>query len=97
MGSLSAAASISSEERRSDRPRYCAASGAAAGALHGERPGAARDAPGDDAVARGAMLTDLAAYASRLDPGALPRHRIVAGSVAGRSGTLAVQGSGGGA
>jgi len=41
--------------------------------------------------ARGAMLTDLAAYAGRLDLAALPRHSIVAGSVAGRSGTLAVQ------
>ena len=46
---------------------------------------------------RGAMLTDLAAYAGRLDLGALPRHSIVAGSVAGRSGTLAVQGPGRGA
>jgi undecaprenyl phosphate-alpha-L-ara4FN deformylase len=41
--------------------------------------------------ARGATLTDLAAYAGRLDLGTLPRHSIVAGSVAGRSGTLAVQ------
>jgi undecaprenyl phosphate-alpha-L-ara4FN deformylase len=40
---------------------------------------------------RGALLTDLAAYAGRLDFGSLPRHGITAGSVAGRSGTLAVQ------
>jgi undecaprenyl phosphate-alpha-L-ara4FN deformylase len=46
--------------------------------------------------ARGATLTDLAAYAGRLDPGSLPRHSIVAGSVAGRSGTLAVQAPAGG-
>ena len=44
--------------------------------------------------ARGEMLTDLAAYAGRLDLPALPRHRIVAGSVAGRSGTLAMQAPG---
>ena len=37
------------------------------------------------------MLTDLATYAGRLDLTALPRHSIGAGSVAGRSGTLAVQ------
>jgi len=46
--------------------------------------------------ARGALLTDLAAYAGRLDFGALPHHSIAAGSVAGRSGTLAVQAAGGG-
>ncbi len=47
--------------------------------------------------ARGVLLTDLAAYAGRLDFGALPRHSIATGSVAGRSGTLAVQGGEGGA
>jgi len=47
--------------------------------------------------ARGARLTDLASYARQLDLGALPRCSIVAGSVAGRSGTLAVQASGNGA
>ena len=46
--------------------------------------------------ARGALLTDLAAYAGRLDFGSLPRRSILAGSVAGRSGTLAVQAPGGG-
>jgi peptidoglycan/xylan/chitin deacetylase (PgdA/CDA1 family) len=47
--------------------------------------------------ARGALLTDLAAYAGRLDFASLPRHSIAVGTVAGRSGTLAVQASGGGA
>ena len=47
--------------------------------------------------ARGADLTDLGSYARRLDLSALPRCSIVAGSVAGRSGTLAVQASGNGA
>jgi undecaprenyl phosphate-alpha-L-ara4FN deformylase len=46
--------------------------------------------------ARGARLTDLAGYAGQLDPGTLPRCSIVAGTVAGRSGTLAVQGPEGG-
>jgi peptidoglycan/xylan/chitin deacetylase (PgdA/CDA1 family) len=46
--------------------------------------------------ARGALLTDLAAYAGRLDHGSLPRRSILAGSVAGRSGTLAVQAQDGG-
>ena len=40
---------------------------------------------------RGMQLTDLATYASTLDVSHLPRCRIVAGTVAGRSGTLAVQ------
>ncbi len=39
----------------------------------------------------GAQLTDLASYAATLDPGNLPRCRIVAGTVPGRSGTLAMQ------
>ena len=47
--------------------------------------------------ARGALLTDLASYARRLDSNALPRCNIAAGSVAGRSGTLAVQALGQGA
>ena len=42
--------------------------------------------------ARGCNLTDLASYAQTLDPAQLPRCRIVSGTVAGRSGTLAVQG-----
>jgi undecaprenyl phosphate-alpha-L-ara4FN deformylase len=42
--------------------------------------------------ARGFELTDLRAYAARLDPARLPRCPIIAGTVAGRSGTLAVQG-----
>lgn len=41
--------------------------------------------------ARGARLTDLATYAGQLDFTGLPHCNIVAGSVAGRSGTLAVQ------
>ncbi|HYL01092.1 MAG TPA: polysaccharide deacetylase family protein [Steroidobacteraceae bacterium] len=41
--------------------------------------------------ARGVLLTDLASFARQLDPGALPHCNIVAGTVAGRSGTLAVQ------
>ncbi len=41
---------------------------------------------------RGARLTDVSSYAATLDPGTLPRCRIIAGTVAGRSGTLAVQG-----
>jgi peptidoglycan/xylan/chitin deacetylase (PgdA/CDA1 family) len=41
--------------------------------------------------ARGAQLTDLATYLSTLDVRSLPRCAIVAGTVAGRSGTLAVQ------
>ncbi|HLY52068.1 MAG TPA: polysaccharide deacetylase family protein [Steroidobacteraceae bacterium] len=41
--------------------------------------------------ARGMHLTDLATYASRLDPAALPRCNIIAGTVPGRSGTLALQ------
>ena len=46
--------------------------------------------------ARGTLLTDLATYARQLDPGALPRCNIVVGSVAGRSGTLALQAPGSG-
>lgn len=41
---------------------------------------------------RGAELTDLATYASRLDLARLPRCPIDSGSVPGRAGTLAVQG-----
>ena len=41
--------------------------------------------------ARGARLVDLAAYAAGLDLPALPRCNIVAGTVPGRSGTLALQ------
>jgi undecaprenyl phosphate-alpha-L-ara4FN deformylase len=40
---------------------------------------------------RGMRLADLAAYAGRLDFAALPSCDIVAGSVAGRAGTLALQ------
>jgi peptidoglycan/xylan/chitin deacetylase (PgdA/CDA1 family) len=40
---------------------------------------------------RGAQLTDLASYAAALDLQNLPRCAIVAGTVPGRSGTLAVQ------
>jgi len=40
---------------------------------------------------RGVQLTDLATYASTLDVRALPRCSILEGTVAGRSGTLAVQ------
>ena len=42
--------------------------------------------------ARNIDLADLAAYAGTLDVGSLPRCEIVAGSVDGRSGTLASQG-----
>jgi len=42
---------------------------------------------------RGAQLTDLASYAATLDVRQLPLCEIVAGSVAGRAGTLAMQGS----
>jgi undecaprenyl phosphate-alpha-L-ara4FN deformylase len=42
---------------------------------------------------RDASLTDLASYAARLTPETLPRCRIVAGTVAGRSGELALQSS----
>lgn len=41
--------------------------------------------------ARGALLTDLAGFMRQLDLSVLPRCSIVAGTVAGRSGTLAVQ------
>jgi len=41
---------------------------------------------------RGAQLTDLASYAATLDASSLPRCRILAGTVPGRSGTLATQG-----
>jgi peptidoglycan/xylan/chitin deacetylase (PgdA/CDA1 family) len=41
--------------------------------------------------ARGVLLTDLASFARQLDPSALPHCNIVAGTVAGRSGTLAMQ------
>ena len=41
--------------------------------------------------ARGVQLTDLATYAATLDVRHLPRCPILPGSVAGRSGTLAVQ------
>jgi undecaprenyl phosphate-alpha-L-ara4FN deformylase len=41
---------------------------------------------------RGFDLTDLAAYARRLDSSRLPRCPLVSGTVDGRSGTLAVQG-----
>ena len=44
---------------------------------------------------RGARLTDLASYAGQLDLARLPRCTIGSGSVAGRSGTLAVQSAGG--
>jgi peptidoglycan/xylan/chitin deacetylase (PgdA/CDA1 family) len=44
--------------------------------------------------ARGYELTDLASYAQALDLSRLPRCAIVTGTVAGRSGTLAVQGQG---
>jgi undecaprenyl phosphate-alpha-L-ara4FN deformylase len=40
---------------------------------------------------RGTRLTDLATYAATLDVPHLPRCHIIAGTVAGRSGTLAVQ------
>ena len=40
---------------------------------------------------RGARLTDLASYAAQLDVTRLPRCSIVAGTVEGRSGTLALQ------
>ncbi|GAC1452854.1 MAG: polysaccharide deacetylase family protein [Steroidobacteraceae bacterium] len=40
---------------------------------------------------RAASLTDLRSYAARLTPQTLPRCRIVSGTVAGRSGELAVQ------
>jgi undecaprenyl phosphate-alpha-L-ara4FN deformylase len=40
---------------------------------------------------RGTELCDLAAYRAQLAPAALPRCRIVPGTVPGRSGTLAVQ------
>jgi len=43
--------------------------------------------------ARGARLTDLGTYAAQLDLTGLPHCSIGAGSVAGRSGTLAVQGA----
>jgi undecaprenyl phosphate-alpha-L-ara4FN deformylase len=43
---------------------------------------------------RGAQLTDLSSYAATLDVRNLPRCRIVAGTVAGRSGTLAMQAAG---
>ena len=42
--------------------------------------------------ARGVVLTDLATYASGLDPARLPRCPIDSGRVPGRAGTLAVQG-----
>jgi len=41
---------------------------------------------------QGVQLTDLAGYVATLDLRSLPRCSIVAGTVAGRSGTLAVQG-----
>ena len=44
--------------------------------------------------ARGLNLTDLGSYARTLDVSRLPRCGIVFGTVAGRSGTLAVQGPG---
>ncbi len=40
---------------------------------------------------RGTRLTDLASYAAQLDRASLPRCNIVAGTVEGRSGTLAMQ------
>jgi undecaprenyl phosphate-alpha-L-ara4FN deformylase len=43
---------------------------------------------------RDARLTDLASYAAQLNQERLPRCRIVAGTVAGRSGELAVQAQG---
>jgi undecaprenyl phosphate-alpha-L-ara4FN deformylase len=43
--------------------------------------------------ARGVRLTDLASFAAALDPARLPRCPIERGSIAGRSGTLALQGS----
>ncbi len=43
-------------------------------------------------LSRGHRLTDLATYAASLDLPRLPRCRIEAGTVAGRAGTLAMQG-----
>jgi undecaprenyl phosphate-alpha-L-ara4FN deformylase len=43
---------------------------------------------------RGVQLTDLASYVAMLDVGNLPHCRIVAGTVEGRSGTLALQSQG---
>jgi undecaprenyl phosphate-alpha-L-ara4FN deformylase len=40
---------------------------------------------------RGFELTDLGTYAAGLDMARLPQGRIVAGTVEGRSGTLAIQ------
>ena len=40
---------------------------------------------------RGVRLTDLATYAAKLDLSGLPRCKVVAGEVPGRSGTLALQ------
>jgi hypothetical protein len=42
--------------------------------------------------ARGVRLVTLGELRRQLDPGALPRHAVVLGEVAGRSGTLALQG-----
>ena len=42
--------------------------------------------------ARGFALTDVASYAQTLEVSRLPRCEILSGAVAGRSGTLAVQG-----
>ncbi len=64
--------------------------------LHAELEGA-RLAPAFERLlegwgAQGYRLVSLGEYASGLDLARLPRHEVVLGSVAGRSGTLAVQG-----
>jgi undecaprenyl phosphate-alpha-L-ara4FN deformylase len=63
--------------------------------LHAELEGGAYLAPLERLLRewrrRGAQLTDLASYAGRLRFPTLPRCRIVAGTVPGRSGTLAIQ------
>jgi peptidoglycan/xylan/chitin deacetylase (PgdA/CDA1 family) len=43
--------------------------------------------------AQGYTIGSLGGFAARLDPGALPRHRIEQGAVEGRAGYLAVQGA----
>lgn len=64
--------------------------------LHAELEGG-RYLPGFERLlsawrARGFNLTDLRSYVAALDPSRLPRCPITAGAVAGRSGTLALQG-----
>jgi peptidoglycan/xylan/chitin deacetylase (PgdA/CDA1 family) len=79
-----------------DRTAAPPAAGAHVFTLHAELEGQRFSGPFlrllDTWRARGFRLVTLGELRRQLDPAALPRHAVVLGHVAGRSGTLAVQG-----